>query len=157
MVHIVVVVVYCHHGANLVVSLIKHSLGVHVCESERPLNFFHAALFSPFFHLADKCFADFPVIHEVNPSEPHAFASPGFVGFVVYNRHHPTHRLPVFVSHKHLRVAKLTGCVLFRKSGLLVEINLRDGKLAVGIHLVVEFYELVDVPSAACQWLDYYI
>ena len=153
-VDVVMMVVDGDHRPNLVVSLVEHALRVHVGESERSFDFGHSALLAPLLHRLYERTAHLLVVDEVYPSESDAFVFPCLVGLGVDDGHHAAHRLSVPVCHEHLGFAEFPCRILFRERVLQVEIEFRNGILAIGVEVVVEFHKLMDFPFGLANGFD---
>ena len=95
MFRIVGVVIDGRHRGKLVKAFDEHTLGIHVCESERPFDFRHSLGATVGFDRLNERAAHLRVVNEVNPSETHGAFLPLFVGTMVDDGSHAPHYLSV--------------------------------------------------------------
>ena len=96
-VHIVRMIVYQGHGAELVKTFNQQSLRIEVSEPERADYGFHSVLAAEFLHLLHKGTRNFLILNEVIPSETDFLVVPLLVGEFIHDGCNSACRLSVLV------------------------------------------------------------
>ena len=143
---IIRVIVDQRHGAQLVVALDEHALGVEIREAQRAHDRLHLELAAEFVDLVHQGLGDLLVLDEVVPAEADLLVVPLLVGLVVDDGGHAAGQLAILVGQIELRVAELLcSTFLLVQRVHLVEHEGRDIIRVVTVQFLREIDELLEL------------
>ena len=143
---IIRMVVDQRHGAQLVVALDEHALGVEIRKAQRAHDRLHPELAAELVDLVHQGLGHLLVLDEVIPAEAHLLVVPLLVGLAVDDGGHAADQLAVLVGKIQLGIAELLrGALLLVQRIHLVEDEGRDIIRVVTIQFLREIDELLEL------------